>query len=55
MVRNVFVLQKGVLGVIIEKLPFRITHVSILDSVECGNSKNDCYRDNASKYIYKVK
>ena len=33
----------------IEKLSFHIDHVGIICSMECGNTKNDCFRANSPK------
>ena len=39
----------------IEKLPFNLSHVSILGSMECGKTRNDCFLDNASKNNLKLR
>ena len=39
----------------IEKLSFNLTHVRIIGSMECGNTRNYCFRVNASKNNEKLK
>ena len=39
----------------IEKLSFNLDHVRIIGSMECGKTRNDCFRANASKENVKLK
>ena len=55
MVKKCFVIHKEVIDLFhdkfyiptIEKLPFHIAYVKILGSMECDNTRNDCFRYNA--------
>ena len=39
----------------IEKVSFHLGHVRILGSMEYGNTRNDCFHDNASNIYLKFK
>ena len=63
MVKKCFALHKEVIDVFLEKkieshyitIQFNLARVRILDSIECGKTINYCFRENASKSIYKDK
>ena len=39
----------------IERLSFNLDNIRIIGSMECGKTRNDCFRANASKNIIKLK
>ena len=47
--RKLYIFHENIIIPTIEKLSFYLAHFRILGSMECGNTRNDCFRANVSK------